>query len=206
MAKLYFRHGAVGSAKSLNLLAVAHSYRQQKKKVVLIKPEMDLRFGASKIRSRAGLEKNADLLVSSHTLLDPSGFQGVACVLVDEAQFLSAQFIDQLRELTLGKDIPVICYGLRTDFRSNLFDGARRLLEVADTIEEIKTTCTFCNKKAIMNLKHVNGLATIEGPSIDLGTEEKYYPTCYRCYRDQLKSSGNPNISICERQLTLLSD
>lgn len=191
MAKLYFRHGTVGSAKTLNLLAVAHNYRQQNKRVVLIKPAADTRFGAAQIRSRAGLTCDADLLVAPDTHLNMADFDGIHCVLVDEAQFLSRNLIDQLRTVATQMRVPVICYGLRTDFRGDLFEGARRLFEMADSIEEVKTTCAFCARKAIMNLKHSNGVATVEGPSIDLGAEEKYFPACYSCYTEQLgKSAG----------------
>jgi thymidine kinase len=186
MAKLYFRFGAVGSAKTLNLLAVAHNYRQQGKHVFLIKPELDNRFGKEQIKSRAGLETAADLLVTPETQLLEIDFSGVHCILVDEAQFLSANLIDQLRVITLLRGVPVICYGLRTDFRTNLFEGSRRLMELADSIEEVKSTCHFCNKKAIVNLKHVNGQAVVDGPSIQLGCEETYYPSCYGCYAKQL--------------------
>lgn len=186
MAKLYFRYGTVGSAKTLNLLAVAHNYRQQGKEVILVKPALDDRFGKSHIKSRAGLEKSADILVDDSTDLKSCNFEGINCILVDEAQFISTRVIDQLRDITLENNIPVICYGLRTDFKKNLFEGSKRLLEVADTVEEIKTTCAFCNRKAVFNLKHVNGVATSVGPSIDLGAEEKYYPTCAECYCQQL--------------------
>ncbi len=189
MAKLYFRYGAVGSAKTLNLLAVAHNYRQQHKKILLLKPLMDDRFGKEKIKSRAGLEKPADLLIDSETSLLKYNFEEINCLLVDEVQFLSARIIEELREITLRDDIPVICYGLRTDFRTRFFEGSARLMELADSIEEVKSTCHFCNRKAIMNLKHLNGKATTEGPSIELGSEEKYYPACYFCYKDQLKNS-----------------
>lgn len=189
MAKLYFRHGTVGSAKTLNLLAVAHNYRQQNKRVKLIKPSLDTRFGAGTIRSRAGLDCEADLLVHADTRLDDEDFRGLQCALVDEAQFVSPAVIDQLRRITLELEVPVICYGLRTDFRGHLFDGARRLFEMADTIEEVKTTCAFCNRKAIMNLKHTNGVATVEGPSVDLGAEEKYFPACWRCYTSQIEAA-----------------
>ena len=111
---------------------------------------------------------------------------GISCVLVDEAQFLSARVVEELRRITLDWDIPVICYGLRTDFKSYLFEGSQRLMELADSIEEVKATCYFCNRKSIMNLKHVGGIATNIGPSVELGTEEKYYPTCYRCYRSEI--------------------
>lgn len=188
MAKLYFRYGTVGSAKTLNLLAVAHNYRQQGKEVSLIKPKMDVRFGQDLIRSRAGLEMSADVLVEAGTKLSMESFSGISCILVDEAQFISASIIDQLRLITLEMDIPVICYGLRTDFRTNLFEGSKRLMEVADSIEEIKATCYFCNKKSIFNLKHVNGKATVEGPSIQLGAEELFYPACFKCYTEQVKS------------------
>lgn len=189
MAKLYFRYGTVGSAKTLNLLAVAHNYRQQGKKVLLLKPALDVRWGRESIVSRAGLTQQADILVEPDTVLDRGDFAGIHCVLVDEAQFLSADLIDQLRLLTEAHNLPVICYGLRTDFKSQLFAGARRLMEVADSIEEIKTTCAYCNKKAIYNLKYVDGVPTRSGPSIDLGAEEKYAPACYRCYCQKLRAA-----------------
>ncbi len=113
-------------------------------------------------------------------------YTGISCILVDEVQFLPTKAIEELRRITLDWDIPVICYGLRTDFKSYLFEGTRRLLELADSIEEVKATCSYCNKKSIMNLKHVNGIATNEGAVVDLGAEEKYFPTCYSCYRREI--------------------
>jgi thymidine kinase len=190
MAKLYFRHGTMGSAKTLNLLAVAHNYRQQGKKVLLLKPDMDTRFGRENIKSRAGLQCEADVLVGPTTDLFQINYDGVSCMLVDEAHFFSMEHIDQLRDIALDKDIPVICYGLRTDFRSKLFPGSLRLMELSDSIEEVKATCYYCNKKSTMNIRHVNGKATLEGPVIQLGAEEKYFPVCYRCYRQQLEESG----------------
>ena len=187
MAKLYFRFGAVGSAKTLNLLAVAHNYKQQGKKIILMKPELDDRFGYSLIKSRAGLKSEADILLKESTDLSDFDFEGVSCILVDEAQFLTPNVIEQLRDLTLDQGIPIICYGLRTDFRSQLFDGSKRLLELADAIEEVKSTCYYCNRKALMNLKFLDGKPTLAGPTVDLGAEEKYHPTCYSCYRKQLK-------------------
>ena len=191
MAKLYFRYGTVGSAKTLNLLAVAHNYRQQGKKVILIKPSLDTRFGQKSIKSRAGLEQQADLLVDPESLLPLDELEGVQCILVDEVQFLSPKLIDQLRAVASNLNVPVICYGLRSDFRSELFAGAKRLFELADSIEEIKTTCAFCNRKAVMNLKHVNGVATTAGPAIDLGAEEKYFPACYPCYEEELAKANS---------------
>jgi thymidine kinase len=186
MAKLYFRYGTVGSAKTLNLLAVAHNYRQQGKKVILMKPDLDSRFGKEQIRSRAGLEMEADVLIVDELSLRGIDYTDVTCILVDEAQFLSAKVIDSLRRITLDSGIPVICYGLRTDFKSKLFEGSMRLMELADSIEEVKATCYYCNRKSIMNLKHVNGAATCEGPSVELGAEEKYLPACYKCYGKEI--------------------
>ncbi|NGX59517.1 MAG: Thymidine kinase [Chlamydiae bacterium] len=189
MAKLYFRHGTVGSAKTLNLLAVAHNYRQQGKDVLLVKPQLDDRFGEGQIKSRAGLEMSADVLIREDTDLFLLDFEGVDCILVDEVQFMAPRIIEQLRTISIEKKIPVICYGLRTDFRSNLFDGSKRLIELADSIEEIKATCHYCNRKSIMNLKHVNGVATNEGPSIQMGAEETFLPACYSCYQEHLAAA-----------------
>lgn len=195
--KLYFRHGTVGSAKTLNLLAVAHNYRQQGKEVSLLKPKMDTRFGKDCIKSRAGLEMSADLLIEPDTTLDLQVFKGISCILVDEVQFFSPKLVEQLREITLNLDMPVICYGLRTDFKSQLFPGAKRLMELADSIEEVKSTCFFCDRKSILNLKHVNGVATVDGPSIQLGAEELYYPACYKCYKEQLEKASAVKKECC---------
>ncbi|MEL7044168.1 MAG: thymidine kinase [Pseudomonadota bacterium] len=185
MAKLYFRHGTMSSGKSLNLLAVAHNYEQKGEKVVVIRPRLDERFGAETVGSRTGLSRTADLLVDGDTALDRSSIAGAACVLVDEAQFLSAAVVDQLREITWDLDVPVICYGLRTDFQTRAFEGSARLLEVADAIEEIKTVCHFCNRKAVFNLRISEGGAVTDGPQIELGADERYRPVCGRCYRDR---------------------
>jgi thymidine kinase len=182
VAKLYFRYGTVGSAKTLNLLAVAHAYTQQDKRILLIKPAIDTRFGQDVVRSRAGLERAADLIVGADWRLDPVAFAGIACVLVDEAQFLSPAVVSQLRLAATELDIPVIAFGLRTDFRTRLFPGAARLMELADEITEVKTTCFTCNRKAVFNLKLVGGRPTRDGPQVELGAEEKYLPACPRCY------------------------
>lgn len=182
MAKLYFRYGTMDSAKSMNLLAVAHNYRKQGKKVLLVKPRLDTRFGATKISSRSGLEADADLMVEEDTQLDPRDFVGLDCVLVDEAQFLSPSIIEDLRRITVDPGVPVICYGLRTDFQTKLFPGAQRLMELADGIEEVKVTCQYCAKKAICNLRFVNGAPTLAGPQVQLGADESYAPVCWGHY------------------------
>lgn len=180
MAKLYFRYGVVGSAKTLNLLAVAHNYRQQGKEVLLVKPAADTRYGATGIGTRAGLMMEADVVVDGELVLPE---RKVSCVLVDEAQFLPVGAVDELHRLAHSDPgTPVICYGLRTDFRTEMFPAARRLFEVADTIEEVKTTCHDCERKAVFNVKLIGGVATLDGPSVELGFEEKYLPVCASCY------------------------
>ena len=191
MAKLYFRYGAMGSAKTMNLLAVAHNYEQQGKRVVLINPALDDRFGAEVIRSRAGLERNADICIHPDTLLKYDDFKGIDCIIVDECQFLSEFVIHQLRNITVDLDIPVICYGLRTNFMTRLFEGSRRLMEIADSIEEVKTTCAFCNRKAVFNIKLRHGSACTNGQEIELGAEDLYQPTCCRCFENRI-GTDNP--------------
>lgn len=188
MAKLYFRYGTMGSAKTLNLLAVAHNYEQQGKQVIRLKPAMDTRFGKPMIKSRAGLQAEADFLVDDNTDFSLLELGDISCILVDEVQFLSAKVIETLRILTIDKNVPVICYGLRTDFRGNLFTGSKRLMELADSIEEIKSTCFYCNRKAVMNLRYIDNKPVVEGPVVFLG-DEKYHPACYPCYRKQLQSA-----------------
>lgn len=193
MAKLYFRYGTVGSAKTLNLLAVAHNYRQQGKEVLLIKPALDTRFGISNIKTRAGLEMPADVLApTDHGVMPLPALDSIACILVDEAQFLHPDIVDQFRHITYSavspqapSGVPVICYGLRADFRRQAFPAAQRLFELADSIEEIKTTCAYCLRKAVFNLKLLDGKPTLAGPSVELGCEEKYLPVCGACYADQ---------------------
>eukprot|EP00388_Colpodella_angusta_P002960 GDKJ01010507.1.p1 GENE.GDKJ01010507.1~~GDKJ01010507.1.p1 ORF type:complete len:249 (+),score=30.48 GDKJ01010507.1:145-891(+) len=190
MAKLYFRYGAVGAAKTLNLLAVSHTYVSQGKKVFVMKPALDVRFGQSAVKSRAGLHQDADLLIAESTALRADDYRSGHCVLVDEAQFLSASHIEQLRAIA-NAGTPVICYGLRTDFRSNLFEGSKRLMELADSIEEVKTTCFFCNRKATFNLKMLNNVGTLSGAQVELGCEEKYVPICHIHYYEKTQHERN---------------
>jgi len=194
VAKLYFRYGAMNSAKTLNLLAVAHNYAQQGKQVLLMTPRTDDRYGVGCVRSRAGLQKEADLVIEGDIDLLDRSYEGISCILVDEAQFIHPDHIDQLRRITLRDNIPVICYGLRADFRNHLFEGSRRLMELADAIEEVKTTCHFCNRKATANLKYCDGVATLAGSSVDVGngSEEKFLPACFACYLNQLERAGIP--------------
>lgn len=179
--KLYFRYGTMNSSKTMNMLMTAHNYDQQKKKIIVIKPKLDDRFGTDLVKSRTGFKRVADYVIDKNERIPPSYGIDVTCVLVDEAQFFTSDQIDDLRLLTLTT--PVICYGLRTDYRSMLFPGSKRLMELADSIEEIKTICTYCLKKSILNMKYVDGCVVKSGNGDpDLGCEEKYLPVCWNCW------------------------
>jgi thymidine kinase len=182
--KLYARLGVVSAAKTMNLLAVAHTYEMQGKKVLIMKPASDTRFGLKMVRSRTGIEREANVVFHDASDLSDeklAEFQikskKVDCILVDEIQFAQEQVIDRLRELT--RYCPVICFGLRTDFQQHLFPGTKRLLELAENIDEIKTTCCRCNKKSIFNLRHANGKKVTQGEQVVLGAEDCYAPVCY---------------------------
>ena len=189
MAKLYFRYGTMDSAKSMNLLAVAHNYRKQGKKVLLLKPKLDDRFGSTKIASRCGLEAEADYMTSGEEEVPAELFTDVDCVLADEAQFMSVRVIEQLRRITFDPGIPVICYGLRTDFQTKLFPGSKRLMEMADRIEEVKVTCQHCGKKATFNLRLIDGAAAVDGPQVQLGADESYIPVCWHHYETAVSAA-----------------
>lgn len=185
MCKLYFRYGTMNSSKTANLLMVAHNYISQGKRVILMKPSIDTRFSESKIVSRAVGGMEADVILFPETNSFDLDLKNVYCILVDEAQFLSDTNVEALRKLT--DKIPVLCYGLRTDYRVKLFPGAKRLMELADMIEEIKTVCVHCDRKAIINAKFqqcgTNRTIIKDGSSVpELGAEEKYQPMCWKCW------------------------
>lgn len=186
MPKLYFRYGTMNSSKTANLLMVAWNYTSQNRKVLLVKPLVDIRFGKDMISSRAINGVKADLVMEpSMCNFNTIDMEHIQCILVDECQFLSIQNIDALREVS--QKVTVICYGLRTDYRCILFEASKRLFEVADEIEEIKTICVSCTKKAIINAKFfMNNTEKViiqDGSSeIELGCEEKYQPMCWKCW------------------------
>ena len=196
MAQLYYYYGAMQSSKSASLLMVAHNYRSQGKDVLLFSPSIDDRDGVGVISSRAGLSEEAvpvDLdddfreLVDEWLSKDGNIAKAIYCILVDEAQFLTKEHIQQLVYLVDFYDIPVMCYGLKNDFQNNLFEGSEALLINADKIQEIKTICTKenCGKKAIMNLRLSDGKPVYEGEQIQIGDEE-YLPVCRKHYFDYL--------------------
>lgn len=183
MAKLYFRHGTVSSGKSLVLLAAVHSYDKTHtdKKAIIIKPSVDIRNGDN-AWSRTGLSKKADYnLTLSDSVPLLRDLKGVSCIFVDECQFLTVVQIEDLWRLSVS--IPVICYGLRTDYQGHLFAASKRLFELADNIEEIKSVCKVCEKKAVFNMKVQDGKPIFTGGTKpDLGTEDKYWPVCKGCF------------------------
>lgn len=186
MAKLFFKYGTVFSAKSLNLIATAHNYETQGKKVLLMIPEIDSRSDGH-VSTRAGFKMKAELISEETNVLDVfhehlKRHENIDCVLVDEVQMLKTHHIDELREITLRYKTPVICYGLRMSYTLELFEASKRLLELADKLEEIKTVCWFCNSKATHNLKLVDGKPEYKGNPIDIGGLEKYVPVCYDHY------------------------
>ena len=153
MAKLYFRYGVVSSAKTLNLLATLHNYEKQNKRAILIKPSMDTR--SDDVSSRAGLSHKADIIVCPNDdinhILYPLLDKHISGILVDEVQFFTPQQIEGFRKLSVYKDIPVLCYGLRTKSDATLWPSIITLMALADSIEEIKTTCMYCDNKAIFS-------------------------------------------------------
>jgi len=182
MPKLFFRHGTVTSRKSLELLCVRDTYLRQKRNVLVLKPGVDTRDGWDVVSSRVGLSCKADIIVRSPADIRNIDATGISACLVDEAQFLSAAEVDELWKLS--DKMPVIAYGLRTDFQTKSFEGSRRLMELADKIQEIKTTCTQCNKKANFNLRTKDGKAVYTGDQIELGKEDLYASVCREHYRN----------------------
>lgn len=187
MAKLYFRYGTMNSGKSIEVLRVAHNYEEQGKKVLLFTPVVDDRFGVGKITSRIGMNKSAIVVNNQLDMIRMARDERPNCILVDEAQFLNKEQVGQLIDIVDDLDIPVIAYGLRADFLGQLFEGSNALLAVADTIEEIKTVCWYCDKKAIMNMRCKDGEPIFHGEQIQIGGNESYVPVCRKCYAAKRK-------------------
>lgn len=189
--KLKFCYGTVSSAKSMNLLAIAHNYHSQGKQVICVKPAIDTRNGRDWIHSKCELRRKADVIIEEKSdgsaELDSLDLSKCHCILVDECQFLEPAVIDRLNTITKKKGVPVLAFGLRTDFRRHLFPASRRLMELADEFEEIRTICWTCKHKATCNLRLLNGVPTTEGASVHIGGLESFIPTCGRCYESHLE-------------------
>lgn len=189
MAKLYFRYGTMNSGKSIEVLRVAHNYEEQGKKVLLLTSVVDNRFGVGKVTSRIGMQKGATVVDKTLDIVEIARREQPNCILVDEAQFLTKDQVAQLIDIVDDLNIPVIAYGLRADFLGQLFEGSNALLAAADTIEEIKTVCWYCDKKAIMNMRCKDGRPIFHGEQIHIGGNESYVPVCRKCYASMRKQA-----------------
>ena len=185
MAKLYFKYGAMGSSKTANALITRFNYQERNMKVWLIKPSIDDRDGANIIRSRIGLEATADIMTPDTDIfsLFEESHRDCNVIITDECQFFTPEQIDQLRKIVDVYEIPVMCFGLRTDFLTHLFPGSRRLFEVADSITEIKTICS-CGNKATVNARiDGNGHVVTTGSQILIGGNDSYIAMCHKCWK-----------------------
>ena len=190
MAKLYFRYGAMGSSKTANAVMVQYNYRERGRQVLMLKPRLENRDGATIVRSRCGLESECRFVED----LPQIDLDNIECVIVDEAHFMTADQVRSLVDIVDERNIPVICYGLRTDFRGELFEGSRELLRWADTIEEIKTVC-WCGRKATFNARVHDGRIVRDGEQIQLGGNSSYISLCRKHWKDgNLGSFKNLNM------------
>ena len=187
MAKLYFKYGAMGSSKTATALITKYNYEERGMKVWLIKPSADRRDGTFTLKSRIGLTAEAESIAPEIDLRELYRKRPRAdVIIVDECQFMTADQIDQLRWLVDREDLPVLCFGLRTDFRTQLFPGSRRLFELADSITEIKTICD-CGRKATTNARiSPDGYVLTEGDQVYLGGNDSYIAMCHKCYQDYI--------------------
>lgn len=190
MAKLYFKYGAMGSSKTAQALITKYNYEENGLKVWLLKPSADTRDGKDILRSRIGLEAQVEVAPPDSDIYARFRQTRKGCcdiIIVDECQFLTPEQIDQLRAIVNDFDIPVICFGLRTDFQTKLFPGSRRLMEIADTFDEIKTICD-CGNKATVNARiDCNGHIVTEGAQVVLGGNDSYIAMCHRCYETGIR-------------------
>ena len=188
MAKLYFKYGAMGSSKSAQALITQFNYEELGMTVWLIKPSTDTRDGADIIRSRIGLARHAEIITPEQNIIDAYHAAGKHDVIIaDEAQFFTPKQIDQLRELVDDEDLPVLCFGLRPDFLTHFFPGAQRLMELADSLTEIKTVCA-CGRKATVNARiDGSGRIVTEGAQVLLGGNDSYVAMCHKCWKKKIR-------------------
>ena len=191
MAKLYFKYGAMGSSKSAQALITQFNYEELGMRVWLIKPSTDDRDGADVIRSRIGLERRAQVIRPEDSIrAEYAKTGGTDVIIADEAQFLTPAQIDELRDIVDEQDVPVLCFGLRTDFLTHFFPGAQRLMELADSLTEIKTVCA-CGSKATVNARiDESGRVVTEGGQILIGGNDRYVAMCHRCWKKRIREQG----------------
>ncbi|WP_054025131.1 thymidine kinase [Bacillus sp. FJAT-28004] len=196
MAQLYYKYGTMNSGKSFEIIKVAHNYEEQGKQVLIYSPSVSARGGMDRVGSRVGFERES-IPVHEDTNLFESvmGFVAGAapskiyCVLVDEAQFLKKHHILELTQVVDELNIPVMAFGLKNDFQNQLFEGSYNLLVQADKIEEIKTICWFCDRKATMVIRYNDGQPMNAGAQIQIGGNEDYKPVCRRCYNEAFRKA-----------------
>ncbi|KRK48216.1 thymidine kinase [Secundilactobacillus kimchicus] len=184
MAQLFFKYGAMNSGKTIEILKVAHNYEEQNKPVIIMTSGVDDRAGVGTVSSRIGLERPAHPIFQGDDVFEQVKAinAGANCVLIDEAQFLTKAHVFQLAKIVDELNIPVMAFGLKNDFRNELFEGSKYLLLYADKLEEMKTICWFCAKKATMNLRFHDDQPVYEGEQVQIGGNEAYYPVCRRHY------------------------
>lgn len=194
MAQLYYKYGTMNSGKSFEIIKVAHNYEEQGKPVLIFSPAVDTRSGSEHVGSRVGFTRPAipvneqtDLFESVKAYQPAEGPKRIYCVLIDEAQFLKRDHVLQLTRVVDELNVPVMAFGLKNDFQNRLFEGSYYLLVQADKIEEIKTICWYCDRKATMVIRFRNGQPVNEGEQIQIGGNEDYKPVCRRCYNNAFK-------------------
>lgn len=182
--KLYFYYGVMGSSKTANALMTKFSMEEHDNKVLLLKPSIDNRDGITTVKSRVGIYADALLIREDDSIKNViNNFDDFNIIIVDEAQFLRKSQIDELRDIVDDDIASVMCYGLKTDYMGNLFEGSKRLFEIADSIREIKSLCP-CGRKAIMNARYVGNKIIYLGDRIDIGGDDKYKALCYKCWKE----------------------
>lgn len=197
MSKLFYFYGSMGSAKTLRLLSTAYNFEEKDVQIMVLKPSTDTRDGEGIIKSRAGLERkcimvdedvNLYKVIKAYKNVLASQLEELKWVLIDECQFLTSEQVDQLSDVVDFLGVNVMCFGLRTDFQSHLFSGSKRLFELADDIEEIKSTCECGDRKTSINARFdENGEIIIEGGQVEIGGNDKYRAICRRCWKNKVR-------------------
>lgn len=204
--KLRFVYGSMNSGKSLNLLSTAYNLEENNIQIMVLKPSLDTRDGEGIIHSRAGIERKCIMIDKDDNLYEAiktyknflaSQFEILRWVIIDEAQFLTSEQVDQLSDVADFLDIEVMCFGLRTDFKSHLFEGSKRLFEIADDIEEIKSSCECGEKKTSINARFdENGEMLTEGSQVEIGGNDRYRAICRKCWKDKIRDKINKKENI----------
>lgn len=197
MSKLFYYYGSMASAKTLRLLSTAYNFEEKGVQIMVLKPALDTRDGEGIIRSRAGLERKCIMIdkdvnlykaIKAYRNVLDAQLESLKWIIIDECQFLTEEQVDQLSDVVDFLNISVMCFGLRTDFQSRLFPGSKRLFEIADDIEEIKSTCECGENKTSINARFdENGEIIIEGSQVEIGGNERYRAICRRCWKNKVR-------------------